>query len=116
MVYIYTQSHLRRSINLDSCNFKANDSVLLEDAVRDVFSQFLDNGLWYEPGDDEGAWTNLSYYHGTVSKLVVIGILLSKLLHNFQCHFVRPVKLGDHLLEFFRRLPSPPLLALAEQS
>ena len=111
-----TQSHLKRWINLDSCNFKVNDSILFEDVVRDVFSQFLDNGLWYEPGDDEGTGKDFSQQHGTVSKLVVIGKFLSKLLHNFQCHFLRPVKLGHHLLEFLRRLPSPPFLRLAEQS
>ena len=55
-----TQSHLRRWINLDSCNLKANDSILLEDVVRDVFSQFLDNGLWYKPGDDERAGKDCS--------------------------------------------------------
>ena len=96
-----TQPHLWQWINSVSCYLKIDDNVLFQELVRDVFFQFLDNRLRDEPRDDEGARTNYSQHHGTVSELVVICKLLSKLLHNFQCHFMWPVKLGNHLLEFF---------------
>jgi hypothetical protein len=57
--------------------------MLLEKGSGDFRFQFPDNGHRDEPGDDEGAGTNLGEHHGKLSEVVVMGVLLSKLFHHF---------------------------------
>ncbi|CAI8058493.1 hypothetical protein GBAR_LOCUS31805 [Geodia barretti] len=68
--------------------------MLLENRSGNFGLQFRNNRFWHIPSDDEGARTNFGNHHGTLSQVVVRGILLSKLLHIFQCHILLPLKLA----------------------
>ena len=103
-------------VHPDPCYIEINHRIFLHDPVGYILFHFLHDGFWYEPGGNEGSRTYDCKHHGTLSKVVVVGILLSKLFHDLQGHLTWPIKLSDHLLKLLRWLHSSPLLCLAEKS